>query len=322
MKYGGIYRWAGAVVLCSAAMVGVTSVSAHADGGAGRVFYSSLPLPTPANVPSEGPEAYAYNELGNEVTVGSHGERVLRHAILGLSSWACASGAWNTQNCVTPEGSTFSVPITLNIYNAPASGSYTPGSLIASVTQTFDIPYRPSQSSQCVGASAGEWYDPASQSCYHGLYTTVDFHFDGVKLPSTFVYGVSFDTTHYGPSPIGPSAPCFSTAQGCPYDSLNIALSQDPTNVSVGADTVPGTVFQNSPLGSEYCDGGAAGTGTFRLDSPNVPSCWGSYDSSNGLYDLAPYYVPAIQFQTNNAGQGDGGGHGHDGSSHGDGGRG
>lgn len=322
MKHLGLYRWAGALVLCGAALVGVTSTSANADTGGGRVFYSSLPLPTPANVPSEGPDAYAFNELGNEVTVGSHSDRALTNVILGLSSWACVSGAWNTNDCVTPEGSTFSEPITLNIYNAPASGSYTAGSLIASVTRTFDIPYRPSQSSQCVGTSAGEWYDPASQSCYHGLYTTVDFHLDGVKLPSTFVYGIAYNTTSYGPSPIGASAPCHATPQGCPYDSLNIALSQDPTNVSVGSDTVPGTVFQSSKQPGAYCDHGAAGTGTFRLDSPNVPSCWGNYDSSNGLYDLAPYYVPAIQFQTGHAGQGDGGGRGHDGSSHGDGGRG
>jgi hypothetical protein len=279
-------------------------------------------MPTPANVPSEGPEAYAFNELGNEVTVGSHSDRALTNVILGLSSWACQAGAWNTNDCVTTPGATFSIPITLNIYNPPAAGSYTPASLITSVTRTFEVPYRPSESSQCVGAQVGEWYDPASQSCYHGLYTTVDFHVDGVKLPSTFVYGISYNTTTYGPSPIG-AAPCHATPEGCPYDSLNIALTQDPTNVSVGSDTLPGTVFQNSPLPGAYCDNGAAGTNTFRLDSPLVPSCWGNFDSSNSTYDLAPYYVPAISFQTGHGeGNGQGSGQGHDGQSHGDGGRG
>ncbi len=322
MEHLGLYRWAGALVLCSAALVGVSSSVASADAGGGRVLYSSLPVPTPANVPSVGAQAYAFNELGDEVTVGALSNRPLTNVILGLSSWACVSGGWSTKDCVTPEDATFSMPITLNIYNAPASGSDTPGSLITSVTKTFDIPYRPSASSQCTGTSAGEWYDPASQSCYHGLYTTVDFHVDPVRLPTTFVYGISYNTTTYGPSPIGASAPCYSTEQGCFYDSLNIALSQDPTNVSVGADTVPGTLFQNSPSGSAYCDAGAAGTGTFRLDSPNTPSCWGGLDAANGLYDLAPYYVPAIAFQTGHASGDARGDQGQSGSSHGDGGRG
>jgi hypothetical protein len=49
------------------------------------------------------------------------------------------------------------------------------------------------------------------------------------------------------------------------------------TDVSAGSST-SGTVWQNSPYSSQYCDGGTAGT--FRADS----GCW------------APY-VPAVQFK-------------------------
>jgi hypothetical protein len=66
---------------------------------------------------------------------------------------------------------------------------------------------------------------------------------------------------------------------------LNIALSTD-SDVSAGTNTL-GNVWQNSPYGGEYCDGGTSGTGTFRLDSPGDNNCWDPY-------------VPAVQFKAGN----------------------
>jgi hypothetical protein len=92
-------------------------------------------------------------------------------------------------------------------------------------------------------------------------------------LPNSVVYGVVYNTTTYGPNPIGTSATCFSTAAGCPYDSLNIALAPTTT---VGAQTYPAKLYQNTIFASNYCDLGVAGTGTFRLDSPTI-ACWAGY---------------------------------------------
>jgi hypothetical protein len=114
------------------------------------------------------------------------------------------------------------------------------------------------------------------------------------------VFGIAYNTSHYGYHPVGMFAPCYTSSGGCGYDSLNIALSQDPTNVTVGADTYPGKVWQNAAFPPDYCDAGAAGINVFRLDSPNVPSCWGV----NPPYTDPPWYVPAVQF----------GGDGHEGS--------
>jgi hypothetical protein len=303
MKHHTLLRLIGAAALSTVGLVGVSTLGASASAGGGRILYSSLPNPAPGNLPSVGAEAYAFNEFGNEVTMGSNNDRAVTNVTLGLSSWACVSGNWSNTDCVTPAGSTFSMPMTLNLYNAPAVASNTPGSLIASITQTFTIPYRPSDSPECSGSYAGEWFDAATSTCYHGLYSTVTFNVDGVKLPTTFVYGISYNTSNFGPSPFGDATACRASEQGCPYDSLNIALSTDNpgqanTNVTVGTDPNPGTVFQNSPYGGEYCDGGTAGTGSFRLDSPGAGNgCWGQ----NSPYTSAPYYVPAIEFQTGNA---------------------
>lgn len=261
------------------------------------VIYSSMPgHPSPGNLASVGAEAYAFREFGNEVTfAGTH--RDLTSVTVDLSSWACVSGNWYSATCSTPAGSTFQMPITLNLYRA-VPGSSRPGTLITSMTRTFSIPYRPSDSPQCTGSNAGAWYQQRTGQCLHGLTTSVTFRFggQGVTVPNEIVYGIAYNTTHYGYHPIGTSA-CNATSAGCPYDSLNIALSQDPQNITAGTDPHPGTVWQNSPYGNEYCDGGTAGTGVFRLDSPEAGmNCWSVAYSTTGPY-VAPYYVPAVQFK-------------------------
>lgn len=269
---------------------GKPSTEPHGPGGKGvhGHGYDSIPTPPAPSLPSVGAEAYAFDEFGNEVTLA--GSAPISKVTVTMESWACQSGNWYTDGtCTSRRGATFTEPITLNIYNPPAPGNDTPGSLITSVTQTFSLPYRPSSdTAKCPDGQT--WYDPGTKTCYHGIAANIEFHLPpNLTLPSTIVYGISYNTSHYGPSPYGESTACYSTSAGCAYDSLNVGLSQDPTNVSVGSDVNPGTVWQNSPYGSEYCDGGAAGTSVFRLDSPSN-SCWSV--GSGG----APYYVPAVRF--------------------------
>jgi len=61
----------------------------------------------------------------------------------------------------------------------------------------------------------------------------------------------------------------------------------------VGTDTFVGTVWQNTSYGYNYCDGGAAGTGFFRLDAPSLASCLGV----KAPYDASPFYIPAVQIK-------------------------
>jgi hypothetical protein len=244
----------------------------------GQVIYDSTVSPQPGNLPSVGAEAYAFNELGDGITFAGTA-RVAKTVTVTMSSWGCQTGSWYSNNCVTTPGTTFSLPITLNIY---AAGSPAPGALIATRTQTFAIPYRPSaDNTNCIGPDAGKWYQSSTGLCYNGLANNITFDLSAgnVVLPNSVVYGIVYNTSHYGPSPIGESAPCFSTSAGCGYDSLNIALA--PV-VTVGTKPYFNTLYQNSPFGGEYCDGGLAGTGTFRLDSP-TSACWVGY-------------VPAAQF--------------------------
>lgn len=263
------------LLVAFAMVVMLVAVPTSGFAASGTVIYDSTVSPLPGNLPSEGPEAYAFREFGDEVSFATS-SRSLTQVTVTLSSWACQSGSWVDANCVTSPGATFSIPITFNIYQVGASD--TVGALIATLTETFEVPYRPS--SDNVNCS-GQWYDSASQTCFNGLATNISFDFSslGVQLPDSVVYGISYNTTHYGPAPIGEAAACYASSGGCPYDSLNIALSPQ---VVVGSKPHPDTLFQNSPYGSEYCDNGAAGVGSFRLDSL-TSDCWSGY-------------IPAVQF--------------------------
>jgi len=254
--------------------------------GTSVIYNSVVTSPSPGNLTSVGAEAYAFNEFGDEV--GFDGtNRNLTNVTVEMSSWGCLTGHWYSGDCSTPGGAAFDEPITLDLYNPGTDGVHH-GGLITSVTQTFSIPYRPSASPQCPG---GEWRDPSLKTCFNGLATDITFHLSGTVVPDIIVYGISYNTSHYGPQPYGESTACYTSPGGCGYDSLNIALSQDPTNLTVGTDPNPGTVWQNSPDGSEYCDSGAAGISVFRLDSPANP-CW-----SIGTPGTPPSYLPAIQFK-------------------------
>ncbi len=253
----------------AAISVVVGSAMAGTPVRSGVVYNSTVANGPPSNLPSVGPEAYAFNEFGNAITLGGTA-RDLNSVAVTLSSWACVQGSWNGGDCSTPTGSTFSQPITLNIYGPSTDGGVTHGALIASSTQTFAIPYRPSASAECAAlGTPGKWYSPGTKTCFNGLANDVTFRFSGVTLPDQVVYGIVYNTRDFGPSPTGVSGPS---------DSLNIALSTD-ADVSAGS-SASGTVWQNSPYGAEYCDAGAGGTSTFRADS----GCW------------APY-VPAVQFK-------------------------
>jgi uncharacterized membrane protein len=72
-----------------------------------QTVYNSIPKPLPANVASEGPEAYAFSELGDGLALTAN-TGTLGQVTVIMSSWACQSGNWYSGNCVTTPGATFS----------------------------------------------------------------------------------------------------------------------------------------------------------------------------------------------------------------------
>jgi hypothetical protein len=266
------------------AVAAITVVAGTAIAGtpvkSGVVYNSIVPNGPPSNLPSVGFEATSTSEFGAAVTL-TGSARNLTSVTVGMSSWACVTGSADGTGgaCSTPKGATFSHPITLTLYNVSTDGS-TLGSPIASVTQTFDIPYRPSSSPKCASDPDRPfgWYSPGLKACFNGMTDNVTFNFSGVTLPATVVYGIAFNTTDYGAVP---------THVVGPYDSLNVALSTNGESGTENDATAgsTGPIWLNSLWSGAYADNGANGTGTFRADT-------GSWSP----------YQPAVQFKASNSG--------------------
>jgi hypothetical protein len=251
---------AGAVALLLP--VGMTSTASAAPN---RVVFSSIPSPLPANVPSEGPEAYAFSEIGDGIVFPASTGGTLTQVTVILSSWACQSGRWYNAAgtpgaCVTTPGATFSQSITMNIYEASEDGTQADGSPVATVTQTFDIPYRPSSDTACPDHKA--WYSTADGTCDHGIAVPITFDFSSQKvpLPSEVIVGVAFNTSHYGPSPLGEQS-CYATDAGCPYDALNVstygAVYYPPAGTLVSSIFDLNGIFVNYTSAANSCSGSA-----------------------------------------------------------------
>jgi hypothetical protein len=294
------------------AMLGVVASGAPGAapaGASGTAIYDSTVSPLPGNLPSLGYEATQTSQFGDQVSL-SGAANDLNNVVVTMSSWGCQNGGWgqaygSANACVTTPGATFSEPVTLNIYSVGANNAV--GGLLATDTQTFAIPYRPSASDPSVysaeGCSAtnGKWYNASDNTCNNGLATNITFNLaaQNVVLPSKVIYGIAYNTSDYGASPYGDSTACHASVSGCGYDSLNVGLTQDPTNVSVGSDPNPGTVYWNTQTAGDYCDNGAGGTGTFRIDgNANTAACWDGGANTGWAVSGSgsPYYVPAVQF--------------------------
>jgi hypothetical protein len=276
LQLRGVALVAGALAIAGAIAGGGLIPDGVVRADAGPVMYSSIPAALPGNVSSVGFQATQTAEFGDRITFAAGSGNAVGSVTVVLSSWGCESGHWVAADCLTTPGATFNHPITLNLYGA---GGTSPGALIATQTESFDIPYRPSTDS--VHCTAGRWYSSADSTCYNGLATTITFEFGhpGIVVPSTIVWGIAFNTTTWGYSPIGASA-CSATAAGCGYDSLNVG-AQDLA--LIGTDTDPSGAFYNSVTAGNYCDGGTGGTGSFRLDD----GCWA------GFRPLAKFNAPA-----------------------------
>ena len=195
-----------------------------------------------------------------------------------LSSWGCQHGNWYSNNCVTNGNPTFPVPFTVNVYAVDNTKPSHVGALLKTQTQTFNIPYRPSSTPgrcpQGTDVHPGErFYSTVDAACIHGLANVIVFDFSAprVSLPAQTIVSLVYNTTHYGPHPIGETAPCYSTnsaAAGCGYDSLNI--STDGPGGPIGSPVDPNGIFVSFTQAADYCDP-LLGTG-FRLD--RGPGCW------------------------------------------------
>ncbi|HXH38784.1 MAG TPA: DUF11 domain-containing protein [Thermoanaerobaculia bacterium] len=220
------------------------------------IIYSSIPAPLPPNVPSEPFQAGHAAEFGDLVQFAGT-IRGLTHVTFLMSDHAQAT---DFPSFPGASGPSWNYPLTLNLYNVDNSGGNPPqpGTLIATRTQTFAIPWRPAPDPTC--SDPTRWR-ASDGNCYTGVAFLVTFDFTGTTVPNQIIYGLAFNTQTFGANPVGSPGP---------YDSLNAGLAQVPP--TIGSNPFPDNAFLNSPDNSGYNDGGAGGTGTFRRDPSTMPT--------------------------------------------------
>jgi hypothetical protein len=248
------------------------------DHGDTAVAYNAMPFDVVNCLnPAIGFEATSTSEFGDQVGLAGGAGQSLVSLKVDFQSFACQSGHWyDAGGCASAAGATFTHDITANVYDP--SDLVNP---IVSVTQPQTIPYRPSSNASCPanagGAPAGAaWFNPLAPgggACQNSIGKVLTFTFPATTLPDQVVWTVAFNTTHYGSSPIGEGATCFGTSGGCAYDSLNVGAKTYSGAPYAGTDTDPNGAFLSSTWAGAYCDNGAAGTGSLRLDTP----CWSGF---------------------------------------------
>jgi hypothetical protein len=229
------------------------AVVAGAAFAQGTPVYDNIPNPLPPNVRSLGFQATQTSEFGDNVFLGGTHRRAYSVTVT-MSDWAKHS----TYPTMSAAGWTH--PITLNIYSVNHSGPNPAlGSLLGTVTQTFQIPWRPESNPLCTG---DRWL-ASDNLCYSGIAFKITFDLRSLNLtlPNDLIYGVAYNTNTWGYQPIG---------QPGPYESLNVGLAtaMPPT---VGIDVESDAVFWNTATPSNYTDGGAGGVGIFRRDTAWTP---------------------------------------------------
>lgn len=160
-----------------------------------------------------------------------------------MSVWSCEQGGGAT--CVTADpAATFAAPLTLNVYAVTYENKV--GALLKSVTNMFNLPYRPTTDPSCPDGTS---FKAADGHCQHGYPVPVDFE-TGVNLPRKIIISVSFTP---------------SNTAGDPLNSLNVGLEGPP---SVGQNPLETNnwVYWNSAWFGEK------NSASFHLDT--TPNEW------------------------------------------------
>jgi hypothetical protein len=251
------------------ALLAVLLFATQALAQVGTPIYDNIPSPLPGNVPSLGYQATSTSEWGDYISFAGTPRRAATVTVT-MSSWALHS------NYPTMNAAGYTHPITLNIYQVDHSGP-TPavGARLATVTNTFLIPWRPEPDPAC---TSGGWGAP---TCYNGyaFKITFDLRSLALVLPNEVIYGIAFNTNTWGYNPIG---------QPGPYESLNVGTANvNGVGIppSVGTDVEVDALFWNTQYGPFYADNGAGGVGTFRRDTG-----WAEYSPA---VQFTAYTVPA-----------------------------
>jgi hypothetical protein len=196
-----VSRMRRAAIAGTIAITAFAMSAAAASASAGKVVYSDLNT-VPVEVNGH-PNEDTYSAAPFEFPFGgmvefSHRPGVIKSMIAQVDSFTCEHGEYQYENCFTAHPTKkFSYQLTASVYEVGAGNKL--GALVASSTESFKIPYRPTTNVGCPATPEGKGFGP---NCDVGGYlATIKFkHFSpAAVLPEraivTFTDTVS-DNSH------------------------------------------------------------------------------------------------------------------------------
>lgn len=134
---------------------------------------------------------FEYFPFGGMVEIPRTRDSVLKAISIQVDSFTCEAGVYSLENCYSQrERKKFRFALTASVYKVGA-GDEPEATPIATSTETFKIPYRPTTNVSCPQTVEGKGYGP---NCDVGGYlATVEFkHFSSaVVLPDRFIVLIS-----------------------------------------------------------------------------------------------------------------------------------
>ncbi len=264
------------------AVVGMLAFSGVTFAATATV-YDALPSVSPdTSYPSQPFQAQQVYEFGDLIQLGGT-NRILDSVTVTLSDYA--PYARYTSDIRYSENSVYwTHPITLNVYNVVSGTPNTVGSLLGTVTQTINIPWRPVASDGCPVVYGDVQWKDANNVCRSGyaFNATFDLSSLNVTLPDNIIIGVAFNTQSYGQVPM--------TVDG-PYNSLNVVV--DNQTVNTGTDNIDSAFLDSTWDGAYYSSGTL---GVFREDTGWAPN------GTVALQVTANATTPSIDSQCKNNG--------------------
>lgn len=177
------------------------------------------------NPVSLGYAATSSTQFGSQIALAGEGGIVSPQVEVLLSVWTCEHGEWNAGCETNTLFGHFAAPLTLNVYAVGSENSV--GALLATTTETFNLPYRPTSDPTCTDPTK---FRASDGSCNHGLPTPVTFDLAG-SLPHKVIVAVEF-------TPSGPT------------DSLNVALEGPATIGSNPTEAAEGIYWDSTFFGT------------------------------------------------------------------------
>jgi hypothetical protein len=142
-----------------AVAIAIGALAMSATASALTVVYSNFNT-VPSTVNSH-PDEDTYSAAPFEFPFGgmvefSHRPGTLKNLTTQVDSFTCEHGSYNLENCYTGRTKKFSYELTADIYEVKADNE--PGTLVASSTATFKLPYRPTTNVSCPATPEGKGF--------------------------------------------------------------------------------------------------------------------------------------------------------------------